>query len=56
MGPSRADRMVPVDEVRRAFADEHLASVEAVDVHLQEGPHLTGDAAVVRGIVQAGAS
>ncbi len=56
MGPSRADRMVPVDEVRRAFAGERLASVEAVDVHLQEGPHLTGDAALVRCIVQAGAS
>ncbi len=56
MGPSRADRMVPADEVRRAFADERLASVEAVGVHLREGPHLTGDAAVVRGTVQAGAS
>ena len=54
MGPSRADRMVPVREVRRAFAGERLASVEAVDVHLQEGPHRTGDAAVVRGVVQAG--
>ncbi|WP_263809230.1 SAM-dependent methyltransferase [Salinibacter sp.] len=54
MGPSRADRMVPVREVRRAFAGERLASVEAVDVHLQAGPHRTGDAAVVRGVVQAG--
>ncbi|WP_263786537.1 class I SAM-dependent methyltransferase [Salinibacter grassmerensis] len=56
MGPSRADRMVPVEEVRRAFADERRASVKAVDAKLREGPHLNGEAAVVRATVRAGAS
>ena len=56
MGPSRADRMVPVDEVRRAFADDRVVFMKAVDAHLHEGRHLNGRAAVVRAIVQVGAS
>ena len=56
MGPSRMDRMVPADEVRRAFADERHSCVEAVDVDLHEGPHLRGAAAVVRATVRTAAS
>ncbi len=55
LGPSRMDRMVPVDEVRRAFAGESHVCVEPVDVHLHEGSHLNGKAAVVRATVQVGA-
>jgi len=56
MGPSRADRMAPVDEVRRAFAADRIVFVKAVDAHLHEGPHLNGEAAVVRAVVQVGAA
>jgi len=52
MGPSRPDRMVPVEEVGTAFASERLVRCEVVDVHLEEGPHLSGEAAVVRVLVQ----
>ena len=48
LGPSTADRMVPVDEVRAAFADDEILQCEAVDAELHEGPLLRGDAAVVR--------
>jgi SAM-dependent methyltransferase len=52
MGPSTADRMVPVEEVRAAFADDELLRCDPADVHLREGPRLNGDAAVVRAIVR----
>jgi len=52
MGPSRPDRMVPVDEVCSAFRDERVVHCEAADVRLREGPLLDGRAAVVRVIVQ----
>ncbi len=57
LGPSTADRMVPVDEVRAAFADDEILRCEAADVTLHEGPILRGDAAVVRVVVRrAGAA
>lgn len=56
IGPTRADRMVPVEEARAAFANERIVRCEAVDVYLQEGPHLSGEAAVVRTVVQVEAS
>ena len=52
MGPSRADRMVPCDEVRRAFADDIVHRCDAVDVQLNEGDLLKGRAAVVRLLAQ----
>ncbi len=52
VGPSRADRMVPVDEVRAAFSDQKILRCVPADVHLQEGPLLNGDAAVVRAVVR----
>jgi len=52
MDPSWADRMVPVDEVRAAFADDEILRCDPTDVRLQEGPLLNGDAAVVRAIVR----
>lgn len=51
MGPSRADRMVPVKEVRTAFATDEIVRCEGADVHLHEGPLLNGHAAVVRTVV-----
>jgi len=50
MGPSRADRMVPREEVRAAFGDE-IVRCNAADVHLREGRLLNGHAAVVRTVV-----
>lgn len=52
VGPSTADRMVPVGEVLTAFADDDIRRCEAVDVYLQEGPLLKGEAAVVRVLVR----
>jgi len=52
MGPSRGDRMVPVEEVRAAFSEDRIVRCEAADVHLQEGPLLNGHAAVVDAVVQ----
>jgi SAM-dependent methyltransferase len=52
MGPSTADRMVPVDEVRAAFSDDEILRCAPVDVHLREGPLLKGNAAVLRGLVR----
>lgn len=52
MGPSRGDRMVPVGEVRAAFADDEILRCDPVDVHLREGPRLNGDAAVARAVVR----
>lgn len=51
MGPSRADRMVPVEEVRSAFAGEKIVRCDGADVHLREGSFLNGHAAVVRAVV-----
>lgn len=51
MGPSRADRMVPVEEVCAAFSEDRIVRCEAADVHLQEGPLLNGHAAVVQTVV-----
>lgn len=52
MGPSSPDRMVPVDELRAAFAADDLCRCERADVHLQEGALLNGRAAVVRLVVR----
>jgi len=52
LGPSSADRMVPLAELRDAFAEDDLLQCEAADVTLEEGPILQGDAAVVRLIVR----
>jgi SAM-dependent methyltransferase len=51
MGPSRADRMVPVSEVRTAFSQDEILQCSAADVHLREEPLLNGRAAVVRAVV-----
>jgi SAM-dependent methyltransferase len=48
LGPPRADRMVPVDELRRAFSADTLQVCTAADVTLEEGPILRGRAAVAR--------
>lgn len=52
MGPSRADRMVPAEEVRSAFVDDEIVRCDAADVHLREGALLNGHAAVVRAVVR----
>lgn len=56
IGPSRADRMVPPDEVREAFASEEIHRCEADDVVLEEGKLLRGRAAVVRLVARRGYS
>lgn len=48
VGPSAADRMVPVAEVRRHFRACTIDRCAARDVTLREGPLLRGPAAVVR--------
>lgn len=48
IGPSAADRMVPVEELRAAFAACTIERCEAADVDLAEGQRLRGEAAVVR--------
>lgn len=52
MGPSTADRMVPVEEVRTAFADDEILRCSPADAHFHEGPLLNGEAAVVRVLVR----
>lgn len=52
IGPSRGDRMVPPEEVRRAFPEEAIVRCDPVDVSLNEGPLLNGQAAVVRLVAQ----
>lgn len=52
MGPSRADRMVPVGEVSAAFLEEKSVQCAAVDADLREGQVLNGRAAVVRAVVE----
>lgn len=48
IGPSAADRMVTVDELRTHFSAFTIAQCEPADVMLAEGPQLRGRAAVVR--------
>jgi len=48
LGPSTEDRMVPVAELRAAFGEDELLRCEPVDVTLEEGPLLRGEAAVAR--------
>lgn len=48
IGPSTADRMVPVAEVQSAFSDDTIRTCTAADITLAEGPLLRGEAAVVR--------
>lgn len=52
LGPSSDDRMVPVEELRTAFAEDDVLRCEAEDVTLEEGPILQGRAAVVRLVVR----
>lgn len=47
VGPSAADRMVPLDEIREHFYGEELLVAEPRDVNLEEGPVLRGRVAVV---------
>lgn len=55
IGPSRADRMVPVRELADAFAADDLVRCTPADVELAEGPFLRGRAAVVRLVAQRAA-
>jgi SAM-dependent methyltransferase len=55
MGPSTADRMVPVAELREAFSGDEIVQCEAADVTLKEGPLLRGRAAVARLVVRRAA-
>ncbi len=48
VGPSSADRMVPVAELREAFADDEIIQCGAADVTIAEGPFLRGRVAVSR--------
>lgn len=52
MGPTTAARMVPVDEVRDAFAGDEILDCAPADVTLSEGPMLRGRAAVGRALVR----
>jgi SAM-dependent methyltransferase len=52
IGPSAADRMVPPDELRTAFADDDVLRCDPVDVHLQGSGRLRGEAAVVHLVAQ----
>lgn len=55
IGPSRADRMVPVCELEDAFAADTLVRCAPADAELAEGPLLRGRAAVVRLVAQRAA-
>lgn len=48
IGPSSADRMVPVAELRDAFGEDEVLQCGSADVSLKEGPLLRGHAAVSR--------
>lgn len=52
LGPSTADRMVPPDELRSAFAEDDILRCSPEDVELAEGPLLRGTAAVVRVVIR----
>lgn len=53
IGPSAVDRMVSVQALRHHFDDFTIATCEAVDTTLAEGPRLRGPAAVVHFAAQA---
>lgn len=55
IGPSRADRMVPIREVREAFSDDRVVRCDSVDTMIEEGPLLNGRAALVRLVAQRAA-
>lgn len=48
VGPSSADRMVPVAELRDAFAEDEIIQCGPADVTIAEGPLLRGWVAVSR--------
>ena len=48
VGPSRADRLISEEELRRHFPESGLRVCKETDVYLSEGPVLKGKAAVVR--------
>lgn len=52
IGPSRADRMVALSELKGAFEDDILHRCQAEDVELDEGDFLQGSAGVVRLVAQ----
>ncbi len=52
IGPSRADRMVSVEELRQAFAEDVIHRCTPEDAQLNEGELLVGRAAVVRLVAQ----
>lgn len=54
IGPSRTDRMVPVEEVRSAFEEDTIVRCDPVDTTLGAGRFLNGRGAVVRVIAQRG--
>jgi len=48
IGPSRADRMVPVSELSRTFGNDRILQCEGAEATLAEGRRLHGRAAVAR--------
>ena len=48
VGPSKADRLISEEELRRHFPEGGLRVCKEADVYLSEGPVLRGRAAVVR--------
>ncbi len=48
IGPSRPDRMIPVEELRRQFARHQILHCSAVTTHLADGPLLRGRAGTVQ--------
>jgi SAM-dependent methyltransferase len=54
LGPSTADRMVPVAELRDAFSGDEIVQCGTADVTLEEGPLLRGRAAVARLVARRG--
>jgi len=52
LGPNTEDRMVPIDELRHAFARDEIVQCQPADVDLSEGPLLRGKAAVARLVVR----
>lgn len=54
VGPSSADRMVPVSELRDAFDRDEILECGPADVTLSEGPLLRGHAAVSRLVARRG--
>ena len=52
IGPSKMDRMVPPDELRKHFSSMDILQCEATETMLDEGNKLQGRAAVVRFVAQ----